>query len=600
MRLLAAGLVLCLGLQASGATDSLLEQLFGGSDAADHFSAKFAGRINRVPDVYRPPRLFLDVIAAPLQMTAPLEDFSDHLRLDGLEAAVAQWAAQYGLRADCDAARLPAPASLAQAADQVLATAVAVQALHRSVLPPRDTRALIKHFEKVQRALAEPQPGSLSWWEKRRLRRFLERLEKADLAAIACATRQAGVLFDAEWLNAVTDLMQSHSRSGERVIVRQETALGAIIFAGSADSSFQSDAVLAIFDLGGADVYGLDSSEHFSATPQWLVDLEGDDRYESSRPGGIGSGIGRVFLMLDRGGNDRYNGTTYTQAFALLGAAFMIDAAGADEYVARHYAQGAALAGVAMLLDRAGDDRYQASGLAQGLGLTAGLGALVDASGDDDYRALARRPTGYGTPGLSDAWAQGLGMGLRGLGSGGLGVLLDGAGNDNYDAGVFAQGGGYFHGAGLLLDRGAGDDHFMGSRYAQAWGAHGGLGFLDNTQGNDSYRTRHSVSAGLAWDYSLAWFRDRAGNDQYQVGDFSLGASAHVSLGFFEDAAGTDSYEGTVPARNNEGPPNLSLFVDHGPAPNRHQGVPVQPGCSTPAGQGLVIWNLLPDEPVCP
>ena len=212
---------------------------------------------------------------------------------------------------------------------------------------------------------------------------------------------------------------------------------------------------------------------------------------------------------------------------------------------------------------------------------------------------LGGSPTLYGDPGLSDAWAQGVGLGLRGIAGGGVGILRDGAGTDLYDAGVFSQGGGYYHGTGMLLDLGAGGDEFVATRYALGWGAHGGLGFLDNAGGDDLYRTRHSVVAGLAWDYSLAWFRDRSGNDDYRVGDFSLGASAHGSVAWFTDADGSDTYSGTRPARRNEGGPNLSVFLDSGAGENTVDGRQMAPGCRYSDEYGFEIWRRYDVLPEC-
>ena len=106
--------------------------------------------------------------------------------------------------------------------------------------------------------------------------------------------------------------------------------------------------------------------------------------------------------------------------------------------------------------------------------------------------------------------------------------------------------------------------------------------------------------SGLAWDYSLAIFRDRAGDDDYRVGDFSLGASAHGSAAFFLDEGGSDRYSGTRPARRNEGSPNLSLFLDRGEAGNLLDNTDAPRGCRFSADYGYEFFAGEGALPPCP
>jgi hypothetical protein len=133
-------------------------------------------------------------------------------------------------------------------------------------------------------------------------------------------------------------------------------------------------AVRVLLDPGGNDVYrGPDVVLHGLAA---IVDLAGDDRYESDGPA-WGAAIAGVSLLLDAGGNDVYE--------------------------AQDFSIGAALAGLGAVLDLAGDDQYRVRAFGQGLGLARGTGILWDRAGNDQYRAR----------GLPDPFDRGGGLELR-------------------------------------------------------------------------------------------------------------------------------------------------------------------------------------------
>ncbi len=592
MRLFVAlSLVFCVPVVLADSAMLSQQLLVDSGESAQDIADNFSRRLSDDLDFNRPPAVFRAAADDPLGFLRPAEALSERLVDVDLVSALDEWAAQYDFEPGCLAGSSEPPVSLEQAADSLLVYAPMAWVNHRAVLSERDGERLARDFDRVAAYLENPQPSNLSWGERRRLRRFLSRLDEADLGKLYCATHMILPLLDSAWLATVERLMAEHPRAEEDVIYQRETPMGRIIFAGRADSTHRGDDVLALFDLGGNDIHAIESPGHFNFRPQLLVDFAGNDRYESTGPGGIAGAVGRISLLLDVSGDDVYLSHSFTQGSAVLGVAMLHDMAGNDQYDARLFGQGMALVGVGLLRDDAGNDRYDLFALGQGLGMFAGIGLLTDSVGDDDYRALGGSATLYGDPGLADAWAQGVGLGLRGMASGGVGLLVDGDGADIYDAGAFAQGGGYYRAAGMLLDRGDGDDEFTATRYGLGWGAHGGLGFLDNESGDDRYRTRHSVIAGLAWDYSLAGFRDRDGDDDYRVGDFSLGASAHGSVTWFIDESGSDTYTGTRPARRNEGGPNFSLFLDEGAGDNQLDGRRPEPGCRYSDDHGFEIWS---------
>jgi hypothetical protein len=141
-----------------------------------------------------------------------------------------------------------------------------------------------------------------------------------------------------------------------------------------------------------------------------LVDAGGDDLYRANGPipsayntpgtymafsQGVGTGIrpydaGGVGVLLDYGGNDRYDGGEFAQGGGYLwGIGLLRDESGHDLYYGTRYAQGFAVhSAFGMLIDLSGDDVYWGSSAAtQGAAWDQSIAVLFDAQGDDFYRA---------------------------------------------------------------------------------------------------------------------------------------------------------------------------------------------------------------------
>lgn len=162
-----------------------------------------------------------------------------------------------------------------------------------------------------------------------------------------------------------------------------------------------------------------------------------------------------------------------------------------------------------------------------------------------------------------------MGFGIRPYASGGVGMLFDHSGRDRFEAGTFAQGGGYYYAFGILANGGKENDLYIGTRYAQGFGVHQALGAFIEAGGNDVYQTRMGVAQGLAWDEAIGLFIDEQGDDRYNGGSgFSLGAVAHNALCLFLDRQGNDRYDAIRPAgagsNSYHGGTSLSIFIDDG------------------------------------
>ena len=554
--------------------------------------------------------VFNAAMASPLDFGAPLSAFA--MRVVPTDPALArqpirrllrEWRKQFGGNAGCKIPALPPPVDLEQAVAQVKELAAATVDAQRDALSERARRALVKDHAALAAGLRDTIAAAMPRRERRRLRRFVARLEAGDMASALCAATIWAQLADQQWLDTLRRLLAADPKANATRIRDESTPWGEIVFAGRADGVLRSRTLLFLADLGGNDFHGIDGGAPFLGHPQFVVDFAGDDRYESTAPGGFGAGVGRTAIVVDFAGDDRYQSGGQGQGHALFGVGALLDWAGDDRYDARHHAQGSASFGAGLLFDGGGDDRYRVEALGQGVGLPHGVGVLWDVDGDDGYTALGGASTNYGTPALADAWAQGVARGLRGIAPGGVGLLADFAGDDRYDAGSFAQGGGYYRGVGQLLDYGDGRDVLFGSRYNAGWGAHGGVGLFFNEAGDDRYATRHIVAAGAAWDYSLAIFHDAAGDDEYRLPGFSFGAAAHRSLGMFVDGDGNDQYHGAKPAHAETGTPNIAVFFDgesgQDVATGAWRGAAEPPSCSVRGEHALVLLGTDGNLPQC-
>ncbi len=554
--------------------------------------------------------VFNAAMASPLDFGAPLSAFATRvvtpdpaLTRQPIRRLLREWRRQFGGNAGCKIPALPPPVDLEQAVAQVKELAAAAVNAQRDALSARARRALARDQAALAARLRDTIAAAMPRRERRRLRRFVAKLEAGDMASALCAATIWAQLADRQWLDSLRQLLAAHPKANAARIRDETTPWGEIVFAGRADGVLRSRKLLFLADLGGNDFHGIDGGVPFLGHPQFVVDFAGDDRYESTAPGGYGAGVGRTAIVVDFAGDDRYQSGGQGQGHALFGVGALLDWAGDDRYDARHHAQGSAWFGAGLLFDGGGNDRYRVEALGQGVGLPQGIGVLWDVGGDDGYTALGGAPTNYATPGLADAWAQGVARGLRGVAPGGVGLLADFAGDDRYDAGSFAQGGGYYRGVGQLLDYGDGRDVLFGSRYNAGWGAHGGVGRFFNEAGDDRYATRHIVAAGAAWDYSLAVFHDAAGNDEYSLPGFSFGAAAHRSLGMFVDGGGNDHYEGAKPVHAETGTPNIAVFFDgesgQDVATGAWRGVAEAPSCSVRDEHALVLLGTNGNLPRC-
>lgn len=328
-------------------------------------------------------------------------------------------------------------------------------------------------------------------------------------------------------------------------------------------------------DLGGDDHYGYDG--HVDRDSGLMADEHG--RYAAgdpatssgaqtrSRHGRQGSGRHGIGMLFDLGGGaDVYDSLAASQGYAALGVGVLFDDGGRDTYHSEVASQGSALCGIGILIDLGGDDdRYHVVSSGQGMAGVRGVGVLFDQGGDDDYEAdpgpiaaadpdLAPQPL-YWSPQMpgraNSSMSQGASTGIRWdaadlFFSGGIGILRDAAGDDNYRAGLFAQGAGYWQGIGLLSD-GGGRDHYDALYYVQGAGAHYAVGMLMDGGNDDGDWFNQTlppqyVQLGSGHDFTLGVLVNETGDDVYSFAGLAAGASNCNGIGLFVDNAGDDLY----------------------------------------------------------
>jgi len=349
--------------------------------------------------------------------------------------------------------------------------------------------------------------------------------------------------------------------------------LGKVIIGGPGDDTHAHPkptslgaSVVLLLDTGGADTYQMPAGANTpgESLVSVHIDLGGDDKYEAVG-GGQGSGQRGVGLLWDLGGGaDSYKVGDAGQGSGGQGVGVLFDDGGDDTYTGERGVQGAGIDGVGLLMDLGGNDKYETFTRSQGFGGPSGVGVLYDRAGDDKYRADPGDPAHggelrYPSPQLprkgNASLSQGAAAGVRDdktkqHRAGGVGLLRDLSGDDSYEAGVFAQGAGYWFAAGYLLDD-AGKDQYDALWYGQGAAAHFALGLLRDGGGGDRYNQRMkpvSSSLGLGHDLAAGWHIDLGGDDQYTAPPLSLGQGSGQGAGILYNRGGQDTYSGANPS----------------------------------------------------
>lgn len=393
----------------------------------------------------------------------------------------------------------------------------------------------------------------------------IERWWRDHYLSIAAPLINLNRYFSPTRIQGIKQAFQAHQQTK----TYQENGLK-IVIAGP-DNNYHYQGADLILELGGNDSYFVANSEQDKPI---IIDLEGNDIYQSQLDHQWGGADTEIAYLLDWSGDDQYFAGDFSLGSAWLGMALLSDRSGDDRYFSMHLSQAAGLIGTGILWDHNGDDNYLSATLSQAGGLFLGEAYLIDSAGNDRYTSSGWVASAYANDSSYDAVSMGVGLGLRGVCRGGFGLLIDISGNDNYHAGNFSLGSGYYFAMGAVMDL-AGNDHYSAMRYGIGAAAHSAIGLFYDQSGDDHYQSSQHAIAGAAWDLSLALFIDAQGNDHYRShGSFSFAAAEHNSLAIHFDHAGNDHYGQSFYTQQNnqynEGA-SMGIFVnflgqDHYPA----------------------------------
>lgn len=359
------------------------------------------------------------------------------------------------------------------------------------------------------------------------------------------------------------------------------------LYLGDAGATRDGDHRLAVaVDVFGADRYAYpEAAEHpLDGSPLPADGAGRSDVYEvgrqvaasrTARQGAGRAGIGMLFDLGSEG--DRYGSLRGSQGYGQMGVGLLYDAGGSDVYAAEEASQGVGQYGMGLLVDAGpGADRYLSLSKSQGHGFVGGVGVLIDGGGADAYLCRPGDPVRYPSPQdpeVNVSLCQGAGFGYRADDpsralSGGIGVLVDRGGSDRYEAGIYAQGVGYWQGVGWLFDA-AGDDDYRSVRYGGGAGVHYGVGVLVDAGGSDLHRVS-GAGLGLGYDFGVGVLEDREGDDVYEGSHLTGGASVCGAVGILWDEQGADVYAvgrrtlGWAESSVCLSHPSKSLFTDSG------------------------------------
>lgn len=256
----------------------------------------------------------------------------------------------------------------------------------------------------------------------------------------------------------------------------------------------------------------------------------GDDEFTAQTYSQASGGPHGVAVLMDGGGNDRYTldntplvrpspqvpdrNTSMGQGAGYGGRGISFDGRSVP-------------GGIGLLLDLGGNDRYEAQVFAQGVGYHEGLGMLLDDGGDDRFESAwyAMGAAAHAAAGIllkrgggNDVYRSSHEIALGSAHDFSVGVFVDEAGDDVYAVGQLSLGVGHANSTGLFVDA-AGADRYsvmsatcraLGAAYQHAWGntreALPNLGLFMDLGGNDSYPAHCAHAANNSrWAGSRAW-----------------------------------------------------------------------------------------------
>ena len=367
---------------------------------------------------------------------------------------------------------------------------------------------------------------------------YIDLIKKIDFNSLMLSSK---VYF--EGMKMLTDYDLSHIRFNKSR--RLKSRYGTLICGTNKDEIYTENSIF-IYEPGGNDTYSFDMSTNNKFPFLAILDFEGDDVYRNDNISELFSIIFGIGYHFDKEGNDLYYGNDFAFSSS-FGSLISVDLEGNDQYISGSRSLGSSVFGISFLINKGGNDFYSSTSYSQGFGGPLACGILADygsketSDSSDIYFAGGKYLHAPLAPEDFRSMSQGFGFGLRPDIAGGIGILFDENGNDHYNAGAYAQGAGYWLALGILIDLG-GNDSYSAVYYPQGSGIHLAGGFLYDEKGDDRYYSKFGPGQGAGHDYGVGFLVDRAGNDAYSI-DGGNGLGLTNSVGVFLDVQGNDRYE---------------------------------------------------------
>ncbi len=420
----------------------------------------------------------------------------------------------------------------------------ALNAINKSRTKMLQEEILVKLCDSLLMMSSDDEKANLYELKEGEERALKQAKEFYVAAALIDADRlySAGMSLYRTYLNLIEpgkDALSLMRDSIHTVII--QTKYGKIALGGNGDDVYDGDYIL-ILDIGGNDRYNLPKYDKYSAIAHPLrviIDLGGNDMYSGGNFS-LGGAVFGVSLLFDTAGDDIYSAENFSLGSGLFGVGILHDFSGNDRYIGKLCTQGSAAFGIGLLIDNAGNDSYTAEAQSQGFGSVRGFGAIADHSGNDIYTACSPFQDFLRYDAHYVSFTQGASLGYRPIAAGGIGILADFLGNDTYISDIYGQGTAYWLGLGALYDE-SGDDRYQAYQYAQGAGVHFGFGILWDVKGEDVY-VSHGVSQGCGHDVAMGVLLDEEGNDMYNADGLSLGGGNANAISLFLDLRGNDCY----------------------------------------------------------
>ncbi|MBC8204530.1 hypothetical protein ISS30_00720 [bacterium] len=296
--------------------------------------------------------------------------------------------------------------------------------------------------------------------------------------------------------------------------LRIPTPMGEIVITGVGKDIVKIDEALLVLDLGGDDRYEgpIGGCASLSNPISIAIDLDGDDSYicEDAKPC-QGSGLFGAGVLIDWNGNDVYKAENMAQGCGFFGMGMLFDLAGDDDYQSKLSSQGCGYFGVGLLLESSGKDEYYLYGEGQGFGGVGGIGIIADADGDDKYTGepyskVVNRGDYHSENIVNVCNVQGVGSGRRG----------DGGDGHSWAGGL-----------GVLIDL-KGDDEYLSGNWSLGTGYWFGTGLVFDGAGDDLYKSVYFTQASGA-HYCIGAMIDQSGDDRHELFE---NAGACLSFGW--------------------------------------------------------------------